>query len=153
MRYICQHLTKIVPHRSIFIRLMRQLLLYLSISGINIQRILSLSVSQAIPSNQNIQTSKKVNLNNKNPIQSMKLNITAMICTLLSFAVSGKSKNASIAKQNGNEVEAARRRGIYYRDYDEYESEYENDGCGCKHCNCKCKGMTFIPFVCFVNCK
>ena len=60
-----------------------------------------------------------------------------MICTLSSFAVSGNSKIASKPKQNGNEVEAARRMGRYIK--------------GCT--DCQCKGVYFIPFLCFVNCK
>ena len=45
----------------------------------------------------------------------MKLNITPMICMLLSFAM---SVNSLIAKQIGHQVEAARRMGRYIQDCD-----------------------------------
>ena len=52
-----------------------------------------------------------------------------MVCMLLSFAISGESQDSAMAKQNGNEDEAARRMGSYIR------------GSGCK-------GLLFSQFVC-----
>ena len=51
------------------------------------------------------------------------------------FAITGSSNITSIAKQNVNEDEAARRMGSYIQ--------------GCK--DCQCRGVSFIPFVSFCH--
>ena len=63
------------------------------------------------------------------------LNITSMISMLSLFAITGSSNITSIAKQNVNEDDAARRMGSYIQ--------------GCK--DCQCRGVSFIPFVSFCH--